>query len=82
MNEPMNAGVENSAGHACHDSKCGKKCGCVHHMVIPTLIILIGLDLLLGALSIFSSQTTTIILAVIIILIGTTKLKSKMCKCC
>ena len=59
-------------------------CKCPHHKVFPILIILLGLDFLLGALGVISWHVANIIWPVLVILAGLMKLgtKSGMCKCC
>lgn len=79
--------VENKVGETCCGGKCSgdKKCGCGHHKVVPTLIVLIGLNLLLGSINVYganSAQITSIILAIALILIGGMKLMKGKCKCC
>ncbi len=59
-------------------------CKCPHHKVFSILVILLGLDFLLGAWGIISSDTVNIIWPILVIVAGATKLgeKSGMCKCC
>ena len=59
-------------------------CRCVHHKVIPVLVILFGLTFLLGAWGILSSYMVDIIWPILVIIAGGTKLGEKfgMCKCC
>lgn len=60
----------------------GKTCNCPHHKVVPIAIVLIGLVVLLGTFQILSSMVVNTIWPILLIIIGGTKLKGKMCKCC
>lgn len=57
-------------------------CKCMHHKVIPILIILLGLTFLLRELGTLSVSTASIIWPIIVILIGCNKLMGGACKCC
>lgn len=57
-------------------------CGCPHHKVKGTLIVLLGLVFLLGALDIVGSRFVDLSWPVLLILAGLFKLSSGMCKCC
>ena len=57
---------------------CGGKCGC--HKMVPIIIILIGLDILLGACGVMGDKTVTIIWSILLIIIGIKKMMK--CKCC
>ena len=59
-----------------------KVCNCPHHKVIPLSIILIGLAVLLGATSYLTGTTVNILVGILLIVIGGTKLKGRNCKCC
>jgi hypothetical protein len=60
----------------------GKTCGCMHHKMIPLLIVLIGVVFLLGNLGKISMETVSIIWPALVILAGLQKMFSGMCKCC
>ena len=60
---------------------CGK-CGCKCHGVVPLAIVLIGLDVLLGACGVMGDKTVTIIWSVLLIIIGIMKMAKGKCKCC
>lgn len=56
-------------------------CRCIHHKVVPFLIIILGLELLLQTLGVLPPSMIGYVLPVILILIGLVKLKSGSCKC-
>lgn len=56
-------------------------CRCVHHKVVPILIILFGLVFLLGTLGYLDANIARIAWPTIIILVGLVKLFSGSCKC-
>lgn len=60
----------------------GKTCNCPHHKMIPLLVVLAGVDLLLGALNVLSPMAVNVILPILIIVAGATKMSGGMCKCC
>ena len=62
----------------------GKTCNCVHHKVVPWMIILIGIVVLLNAFSFMwlNSMMQMIIIGIALIVIGGTKLNGQNCKCC
>jgi len=61
---------------------CGRGCGCMHHKVMPLLVVVFGLVFLLGALDLMNMATVNMIWPVIVILAGLKKLAVGMCKCC
>ena len=65
---------ENKSGMAC--------CKCMHHQVIPILIVLFAVVFLLGYLSVLSMETVNIIWPIIVGVGGLTKLMGGSCKCC
>lgn len=56
-------------------------CRCVHHKVVPVLVILLGLTFLLGTLSYLPADIARLTWPTLIILIGIVKLCSGGCKC-
>ncbi len=61
------------------DKKC---CGCPHHKVLPILIILFGLDFLLGTAGVLTYQFVNLSWPVLVVIAGCMKLSKGMCKCC
>ena len=64
---------------------CAKNsCKCPHHKTVPVLIMLIGLDFLLGTMGVVTAGFVSITWPIIVIAIGAMKFmnKSGMCKCC
>ena len=58
----------------------GKLCKCPHHKVIPIMIILIGLDFLLGAVNVLTMSFVNVSWPILLMIIGATRLGG--CKCC
>ncbi len=63
-----------------HEMPKGKTCSCAHHKVVPIVLILIGVDFLLGALSVFTGWFVNLTWPILLIIAGSTKLGG--CKCC
>lgn len=62
---------------------CGRGCGCMHHKVIPLLVVALGVVFLLEALGTMSAATVDVTWPVIVILGGLMKaFQGSMCKCC
>ena len=57
-------------------------CQCMHHKIMPMLIVLLGLTFLSKELGIVSAGTANVIWPVIVILAGLKKLMGNVCKCC
>ena len=59
-------------------------CKCVHHQVVPFLIIVIGVTFLMGEWGTISWDSVNVIWPIAIILIGAMKVVAGMgvCKCC
>ncbi len=76
MNENMNMSGEHGA--------CTERtsCRCPHHSVKAVGITLVGIFFLLGALGQVSDQTVGIVLGIVLIVVGVSKLFGKFCKCC
>ena len=60
----------------------GMMCNCLHHKVVPGLIVAFGLTFLLAALGTITMQTRDIIWPTIIVLAGLMKMSRGMCSCC
>jgi hypothetical protein len=58
----------------------GKVYKCPHHKVVPVLIILVGLDFLLGAVNVLTWSFVDITWPILLIIGGATKLGG--CSCC
>lgn len=65
-----------------HGNSAEKTCGCPHHKMIPLIIVLIGIDILLGAFNVFTGWFVEVAAAILIIVAGATKLGGGKCKCC
>lgn len=59
-----------------------KVCNCPHHKVVPWAIILVGIDFILGGFGILNVMWMWIILGILLIIAGGTKLNSRKCGCC
>ena len=55
-------------------------CGCPCHKFVGVLVILIGLDILLGNLGVLEAKVVGIVWPVLLMIIGLKK--SVRCKCC
>ena len=55
-------------------------CKCPHHKVVPWVVILIGVDFLLGAVGVLTWSFVNITWPILLIIAGIMKLG--MCKCC
>ena len=60
----------------------GHLCGCVHHKVVPCLVVIFGLVFLLGALEKISASTVDLTWPILVILAGLTKMWEHKCRCC
>ena len=58
----------------------GMVCKCPHHKAVPVLIILIGLDFFLGAVSVLTWGFVNVSWPILLIVIGIIKLVR--CGCC
>jgi len=58
----------------------GKTCKCMHHKAMPWIIILIGLDFLLGAVGVLAASFVSITWPILLIIIGCVKVAR--CGCC
>jgi hypothetical protein len=63
------------------DMKMGKMCGCGCHKVMPILVILFGLDFLLGMLGVLTAGFVSISWPILIIIAGCMMLFKKSCSC-
>lgn len=57
-------------------------CRCGHHYIAPAMIILIGIDFLLHAAGIVSSEFLAISWPALLIIAGAVKLMGRRCRCC
>ena len=57
-------------------------CGCPHHKMGPTALVIFGLVFLLGNLNILTASAVSMIWPIILIVAGLMKMKSGSCKCC
>jgi energy-coupling factor transporter transmembrane protein EcfT len=64
------------------DGKMNGKCNCMHHKVVPLVIVLIGLAFLLQAFNVLTPMFVAIAWPVLVIIAGLTKLGGRSCKCC
>lgn len=60
----------------------GKTCTCMHHKIVPILVVLFGLLFLLGAFGTVSARTVEVGWPILVILAGLMKMSERMCKCC
>ncbi len=58
----------------------GKTCKCMHHNMVPLLVVLFGVLFLLNAFMLVSNYITAIVWPILVIAAGGTKMG--MCKCC
>ena len=61
---------------------CAKKCGCMHHSMVPIILILIALTFLFGTTGVLSVYTVGIIWPILVIIGSGMKMMSHRCKCC
>lgn len=59
-----------------------KTCNCVHHKIGPWMVILIGIVLILAAFDILTSMWVWLIVGVLLVVKGGTKLNASKCNCC
>ena len=57
-------------------------CKCVHHKVVPILVILFGALFLLGNWEIMSWDAVNMLWPILVIIGGVMKLTKGKCKCC
>jgi hypothetical protein len=63
------------------DMKMGKMCGCGCHKVMPILVVLFGLDFLLGMLGVLTPSFVSISWPILVIIAGCMKLFKGSCGC-
>ncbi len=68
--------------HQTQPMQAGKTCSCGHHRVVPIVIILIGLDFLLGQLNVFTMNFVNVSWPILVIIAGIVKMGGGNCKCC
>ena len=71
-------------GPDCKDGGCcgSYACNCVHHMVIPILVVAFGATFLMGQLGFISEATVSIVWPILVMMAGLKKLFAGLCKCC
>ena len=60
---------------------CGCGCGCMCHKIIPVLVILFGLDFLLGMLGVLTVSFVSVSWPILVILAGCVKMFKGSCRC-
>jgi len=70
-------------GGKCETGGCCQPgvCPCMHHKIMPFLLVLFGLTFLLQGLGVYGGNIAAIVASIIIILAGLAKLKGGMCGC-
>jgi len=58
----------------------GPTCNCPHHKVLPVMLVLIGLDFLLGAIGVLTANFVAITWPILLIILGCVKMVR--CGCC
>ena len=58
----------------------GMVCKCPHHKAMPIILVLIGLDFLLGALGVLTMMFVSISWPILLIILGCVKMMH--CGCC
>ena len=58
------------------------KCKCLHHGIVPGLVVLLALVILLGNLNMLTAELTGILWPVALALIGLMKMCANKCNCC
>jgi len=76
-NCPFKGGKGETGGDCCQPGVCP----CMHHKIVPVLVVVFGLVFLLQALNVLSMSATAIIWPIIVILGGLAKMKGGMCDC-
>lgn len=61
---------------------CCKSCSCVHHLMVPILVVVLGLVFLLGNLNVLSASTVGWLWPLVVIIGGLTAICGGKCKCC
>lgn len=64
-----------------HEMMHGKVCNCGHHMMKPMLLLIIGLDFLLGALGVLTNEFVQVTWPIVLILIALAMIAGGKCKC-
>jgi len=61
---------------------CGSRCNCMHHKMVPILVVVFGFLFLGQYYGWFMADTVAMVWPVLVILAGLTKMFKGMCKCC
>lgn len=80
MMEGKNMSEGKMEGYGCMCD--GGGCGCMHHKIIPMLVVVFGALFLFEAYGSVNPDTVAIVWPILVILAGLTKLFRGMCKCC
>ena len=59
-----------------------KKCGCMHHKMVPALVVVFGSLFLLNAYGMLADATLMIMWPLVVIIAGIGKMFSSACSCC
>lgn len=62
--------------------KANPSCRCLHHLVAPAAIVLIGLDFLANALGLVSDSLLSLTWPALLVVAGVMKLAGQGCRCC
>ncbi len=76
-NCPCKGGKCETGGDCCKPGVCP----CMHHKIVPCLVVLFGLTFLLQGLGVYGGNVNAIVAPIIIMLAGLAKLKGGMCGC-
>ena len=57
-------------------------CPCIHHKVVPGLVVVFGLIFLLQAVNVLTMQFVSVAWPVVVVAAGVAKLGQQGCKCC
>ncbi len=59
-----------------------KKCGCVHHKIVPALLVVFGSLFLLNNYGALADSTLMVMWPLVVIIAGVSKMFSGACSCC
>lgn len=82
MDQKMGHNKMDKMGMACSpNGGCCCGCHCMHHLMVPLFILLLGLALLLQITGIISYLVMQYAVAILLMLIGLQKMFGRFCKC-
>jgi hypothetical protein len=61
---------------------CSESCSCIHHLMVPILVVVFGLIFLLGNLDVINSSTVGLLWPIVVMVGGLTAMFGGKCKCC